>query len=175
MAAPQFVPSPATDIARSYRSPDHVPDSWSPDRPGELVDGRQPSGGRFGYQGPDQGFGLTLAERFRDRLQLTKGEHVDDAMQGCLNIALRRASIYGRAPMVHDLTMAFTMWGFLDAAAPADLVAVRKAVFEGLGNAAHHYAEGRAVAAHVPEATLRMTPQALQAAYPASWRSLLGV
>lgn len=174
MAAPRFVPTPPTDDARGYRSPDHVPDSWMPARPGELANGRQPDGGRFGYQGPDQGYALSLAERFRGRLQLTKGEKADDAIRGCLNIALRRASLFGRGPMVHDLTIAFTIWGYLDAAAPPDLVARRRAAFEGVGNAAHHYAEGRAIAADVPEATLRMSPEAVQAVFPSKWRELVG-
>jgi hypothetical protein len=173
MAAPQFVPTSPTDQPRSYRSPDHVPDAWSPDRPGELA-GRQPSGRRLGYQGPDQGFGLTVAERFRDRLQLAPGERADDAIRGCLNVALRRASLYGRAPSVHDLTMAFTMWGYLDASAPTELVALRRQAFEGVANAAHHYAEGRNVADAVPESTLRLTPDALAGAYPARWRELVG-
>lgn len=173
MAAPQFVPTDPVDAPRAYRSPDHVPDAWMPDRPGDLR-GRQPEGVRLGYQGPDQGFGLRLANRFRDRLQLTTGESADDAVRGCLYVALRRASLYGRAPVVHDLTIAFTVWGFLDANPPVELVAARKALFAGVGNTLHHYAEGRAVAESVPEATLRMTPAQVAAAYPARWTELVG-
>ena len=50
------------------------------------------------------------------------GESVDDAVSGCTAVALRRASLYGRAPVIHDLRIAFTIWGFLDAAPPAELV-----------------------------------------------------
>ena len=173
MAAPQFVPPGAVDDARSYRSPNHVPDGWVPGRPGELP-GRQPQGGRLGYQGPDQGFGLSLADRFRGRLVLAVGESEDDAVRGCLNVALRRASLFGRAPVVHDLTLAFTVWGLLDDAAPEDLVALRRRLFAGVGNASHHYAEGRAVAESVPEATLRMNPDQVARAYPGAWRALVG-
>ena len=177
MAAPQFVPTtPTTGVAdkvRGYDSPEHVPAAWRAARPGDLA-GRQPIGARLGAQGPDQGYGLTLANRFRDRLQLADGESADDAVRGCLNIALRRASLFGRAPVVHDLTMAFTMWGFLDAAPPAELVTLRRKAFEGVANAAHHYAEGRAIADAVPESTLRMTPAQLSAAFPAKFRELIG-
>ena len=173
MAAPHFVPTAPVDEPRSYRSPDHVPAAWMPDRPAELT-GRQPQGARLGFQGPDQGYGLTLANRFRSRLALQPGESADDAVRGCLNVALRRASLFGRAPVVHDLTIAFTIWGLLDAAAPDDLVAVRRTAFEGLADAAHHYAEGRAVAEGIPEATLRMTPAQVTAAFPARWRELVG-
>lgn len=175
MAAPEYVPlTPVEQAHRLYNSPDHVPDPWRPDRPGEL-EGGQPQGARLGNQGPDQGFAFNLAERFRDRLRLTAGEHADDVIQGCVALALRRASLFGRAPMVHDLTIAFTVWGFLDDAAPAELVAQRKKAFEGLGHVAHHYEELRALVDGVPEATLRMTPDEVKAAYPSRWRELLGL
>lgn len=173
MAAPEFVPVDPTDRPRSYRSPDVVPDTWAADRPGELT-GRQPHGRRLGFQGPDQGYGMLLAERFRDRLHLAAGEHADDAVAGCLGVALRRASMVGRAPTVHDLTVAFTIWGFLDPSPPADLVALRRGLFEGVGHVSHHYLEGRAIVDHVPEATLRKPHQEVQAAYPGSWRDLVG-
>jgi len=173
VSAPQFVPADPVDKPRSYASPDHVPDSWKPDRKAELT-GRQPQGDRLGYQGPDQGFGLKIAETFRPKLQLKTGEHSEDAMRGCLGIALRRASIYGRAPVVHDFTIAFTIWGYLDANAPAELLEARKAAFEGVGHVAQHYTEGRLIADAVPEATLRSTHQQVLAAYPSRWRELLG-
>ena len=82
MAAPRFAPVPTAEPARSYDSPDHVPDAWEPGRPGEI-DGRQPAGERLGYQGPDQGYVITLAERARGRVRVQAGESVDDALRGC--------------------------------------------------------------------------------------------
>ena len=104
MAAPQFTPTPVVDTARAYGSPDVVPHAWSPDRPGDIV-GFQPSGDRLGYQGPDQGFAIKIANGFKDRLQLQPGEHAADAIKGCLGVGLRRASMFSRAPVVHDLTL----------------------------------------------------------------------
>jgi hypothetical protein len=171
MAAPRFAPTPVLDNVRAYASPDVVPAPWSPDRPGDL-DAGQPSGERLGYQGPDQGYGLTLANRFRSRLHV--GElTVDDAIRGCLNIALRRASMFGRAPVIHDLTIAFTMWGFLDTDPPADLVARRLELFDGVGHV-HHYKEGRAIVDMVPESTLRLTPAQVTVQYRTGWRQLTG-
>ena len=141
MAAPQYVPTAVTERTKAYESPDHVPDPWRADRPGELA-GRQPRGAQLGAQGPDQGYALTIAARFRDRLQLQPGESADDAISGCLGIALRRASMFGRAPVIHDLTIAFTIWGFLDPSPPPDLVARRRKLFEGVRWADHHYREG---------------------------------
>lgn len=172
MAAPRTARS-SERAPRSYSSPDVVPDAWTPDRPG-IVDGLQPSGARLGSQGPDQGFALTIARRRASRVRLQQGERLDDAIRGCVAIALRRASAFSRAPVVHDVDLAFTIWGFYDDQPPADLVARRAELFEGIGNVLHHYAEGREVADLVPESTLRMTPAAATAAYPAGWRDLTG-
>ena len=173
MAAPQFSPTPVVDASRSYGSPAVVPDAWSPNRPGDLV-GFQPVGARLGFQGPDQGFAIKIANGFRDRLQLQPGEHDGDAIKGCLGLALRRASMFSRAPVVHDLTIAFTIWGFLDANPPVELVTARGALFTGVGHD-HHYTEARAIADLVPAATLQMNPQQVAAAYPTRWRELVGL
>lgn len=174
MAAPKFAPVSPIDESRAYESPAHVPGGWMPDRPGEIV-GFQPVGTRLGFQGPDQGFAIKIANGFRDRLHLNTGEHAADVIQGCLMIGLRRASMFSRAPVVHDLTIAFTAWGFLSADAPADLVEMRKPRFDGLSHIAMHYSEGRSLVDDFPEATLRMTPQQVTAAFPGRWRELLGV
>lgn len=173
MAAPRFAPRSPIDDARGYSSPDHVPGPWMSDRPADIAGG-QPVGTRLGYQGPDQGYAITLAEGLRPQLRLATGERAADAVGGCLGIALRRASLFGRAPVVHDLTIAFTIWGFLDPSPPADLLELRRRLFEGTGNARHGYAEVRQLADMVPEATLRATPQQVAAVWPASWRELVG-
>lgn len=172
MAAPKSAPAGAR-ASRHYSSPDVVPESWNPDRPG-VVEGLQPVGPRLGAQGPDQGYALTIARRLAPRVHLQGRERLDDAIRGCLGIALRRASLYSRAPVVHDLTIAFTIWGFFDAEPPDDLIARRPQLFEGVGDVNHHYAEGRTIADLVPEATLRLTPEQVAAAYPERWRELTG-
>ena len=172
MAAPKFSPVDQTEPVRGYESPDHVPDSWTPTRPGEI-EGFQPEGPSLGSQGPDQGFALRIAARLRPKVQVAVGENVDDAIRGCLGVALRRASLFSRAPVVHDLTIAFTIWGFLDNNPPAELKADRLRLFEGVSNTLHHYDEARALADMVPEATLRMTPAQVAAAYPGRWKELL--
>jgi hypothetical protein len=82
--------------------------------------------------------------------------------------------LYSRAPVVHDVDIAFTIWGYYDEQPPAELTARRAELFEGVGNVNHHYAAGRVIADLVPEATLRMTPDQVRAAYPARWRELTG-
>ena len=173
MAAPKYAPIAPDQQVRAYASPEHVPERWMPERPGEL-DGFQPRAARLGTQGPDQGFALTIARRLAPKVRLQAGEDLDDAIRGSLGIALARASLFSRAPVVHDLTIAFTIWGYFDDQPPAELVERRRELFEGVGNVVHHYAEGRRIVDLVPEATLRMTPAQAASAYPARWRELTG-
>ena len=154
MAAPDYVPEPADDQPRVYVSPPRRPDTWRADRPAEI-DGLQPSGARLGVPGPDQGYALKLARQFQDRLVLVPGESADDAVAGCVAIAMRRSSIFGRAPMIHDLTVAFTLWGYLGEA-PAELTSVRKERFAAVASV-HHYEERREIVDAVPEDVLRMS------------------
>jgi hypothetical protein len=172
MAAPKFAPESPVDDPRSYGSPDVVPERWTPDRPAEI-EGFQPEGPGLGYQGPDQGYALVLAERFTDRLRLAEGERVEDALSGGVAVATRRASMFGRAPVGPDLTVAFTIWGFLDPDPPAALVELRRPLFEGVADR-HHYTQRRALVDRVPEASLRGTPADIAAGYPARWKELIG-
>ena len=132
MAAPEFVPLRPNDKPRAYSSPPRRGDEWRPVRPGELVTtGGQPDAdaGRMGAPGPDQGYLLNLVPLLRDELHLTDGEALADVEAGGVAVALKRASLFGRAPIAHDLRVAYTVWGYLDAAPDAELVAARRARF----------------------------------------------
>jgi hypothetical protein len=157
MAAPEYVPQPKADQPRSYESPPWSGDGWIADRPGDL-DGPQPVGPRLGYPGPDQGYALKLANQlFRGRLVLTPGEDEDDVIAGAVVVAQKRASVFGRAPVVHDLTVAFTIWGYLAEAAP-ELVRLRRKYFRAVA-VRQHYMERRRIADVVPVAVLELTPR----------------
>src|SRR4051794_34442092 len=99
MAAPDFVPV-RPGSPKYYGSPPRRLGSWTAVRPAEAVENGQPEGGPFGFQGPDQGYALKLANSFHGKLHLTAGEHEEDAIAGCLMVAMRRASLFGRAPMM---------------------------------------------------------------------------
>jgi len=151
---PSFVPVVEADqVRRAYQL--HVPSIWTTSRPSELRGTRAPAGSSLGTPGPDQGFALKLARRFEDRLVLGPGDHAEDAISGCTAVAMRRAALFGRAPVIHDLTLAFTLWGFLEGA-PADLVAAREPLFR---SASHHYRVQRTIADCVLESTLRLAPE----------------
>lgn len=175
MAQPEFVPGPSPAATpRGALVPGELlpgPLGWRADRPGDHVAGqRPPSGAAFGSPGPDQGYALLLARRFEPRLQLSRGERGDDAVAGCLGVALRRASLFHRAPVTPDLELAFGIWGFLTLQPPEDLVAFRRPLF---ASAAHHYWDQRDIAGLVPEATLRLEPADAIERLATAWRALL--
>lgn len=172
MAAPEYVPQPPIRRVRSYSSPPRRPEPWIAERPGELH-GPQPRGERLGSPGPDQGYIYVLARRFRSRLHLATGVHEEDAVAGAVAVALKRASLLGRAPVLTDLTVAFTIWGFLGEA-PDELVELRRPLFADVANP-HHYSAQRRIADLVPDGVLRMSPQEVAEAHRTDWRSLLSL
>jgi hypothetical protein len=173
MAAPEYVPVNPMDDVRTYESPPRRPGSWRATRPGDLH-GENPRGGHFGNPGPDQGYALVLAKRTCDRLHLEHGEKVDDVIAGCVGVALKRASLLGRAPVIHDLTAAYTVWGYLDEKPPPDLVALRKDAFDEVALPLH-YAERQRIVAAVRGDALRKLHTAIAEDHAVNWRALLDV
>jgi len=172
VAAPEYVPEKAMNHVRSYESPPRRPQSWRPDRPGDSDTGFE-RGDRLGAQGPDQGYVYVLARRFEGQLQLAADEREEDALVGCTGVALKRASLFGRAPVVHDMTVALTVWGYLGDA-PPDLIAFRQPLFAEVASP-HHYPEQRRVVDLVPDDVLRRTPDEIAEAHRSDWRSLLSI
>ena len=182
MAVPSHIPQAVT-APRVYRSPPRRPEPWTARRPGELVgvdadaDARGGGSGRLGCQGPDQGYALRLAQRFADAVVVESGESVDDVLAGCCAVALRRASLFGRAPVVHDLRLALELFGFLveedSDERSGDLNAWRREKFAG-ASSRHGYTVRRRLAESVPESALCMTPQEAAEARDDDWRRLIG-
>ena len=171
MAAPEHVPTKPAQHVRSYASPPRRAGSWTADRPGEIV-GVQPEGDRLGTPGPDQGYALKLVTRFEGTLTLRDGEHQADALAGASAIAMKRSGLFGRAPIVHDLTVGLTIWGFLDQDPPADLVDLRRGRFDEI-HLVHHYQELRRVADAAPERILRLPHAQVADLHRDDWRSCL--
>jgi len=173
MAAPEYVPVKPMDDVRTYESPPRRPGSWLATRPGDLH-GENPDGDRFGHAGPDQGYAIGLAKRLSDRLHLEPGEAVDDVIAGCVGVALKRASLLGRAPVIYDLTAAYTVWGYLNDNPPADLVALRKKAFDEVA-LPMHYTERHRIVSAVRDDALRKLHTAIAQDHRADWRALLDV
>jgi hypothetical protein len=169
MGAPQHVPTDPT-APRHYQAPHRRPGGWTADRPGELHGG-QPTAARLGRQGPDQGYALRLAAVVADELQLTGGESKGDVVAGCVAVGLKRASLFGRAPIMNDLRAAAAVWGF-DRAAEDALVDERTKRFAEIANA-HHYEERRAVVDAVPDEVLVLDLDEIRRRAKADWRSVL--
>jgi hypothetical protein len=167
MTQPSYVPISSADRVRPVeRLP--VARAWRADRPSDEANSRVPTGPRFGRTGPDLGYGLKLAKRFEDRLELAEGESAHDAVAGCFAVGSGRAAEFGRAPVIYDMEFAYTYWGYLGGA-PADLVAFRLPLFRG---AAHDYWIQRDIADRVGDEVLRLTPAQVRGRL-ADWRSLL--
>lgn len=171
MSAPPYVPTRPARALRTYSSSPRLEEGWRPTRPGEVA-GRQPAGPRLGSQGPDPGYALTLAGRFRDRLHLQAGEHPEDAIAGATAVALKRASGAGRAPILADLTIGFTIWGFLDAKPDKRLLEARHHLFEEC-RVPHNYAKLRAIADAVPADVLNQPHQAVLDQYRDGWNQVI--
>ena len=139
-------------------------------RPGDLA-GRQPAGDKLGSQGPDQGYVLKLLDLFSEKLDLAEGEDRHDAEAGVVGVALKRASQFGRAPVVYDVEVAYRVFGYLDPPVP-ELVELRRRLFTGAG---HSYRLERAISDAVPAETLRLSPAEVAAQHQADWRSLLAL
>lgn len=170
MASPDFVPVNPSDRVRTYTSPPRRNDAWVAGRPGD-VEGAQPSGPRLGTTGPDQGYAFTLVDLFEDRLVLGSVDH-EDAVAGCVAIAMRRSALFGRGPVVHDLTVAFTVFGFLDESPDPALVSLREGLFAEV-KSSHHYTERRELVDLVLEEILRLPHAKVEAQYETDWRSNL--
>ena len=168
MAAPEYVPVSLADMPRQEDAP-KPPDSWRADRPGDLKAG-QPVGPKLGSQGPDQGYALGLARRLEGTIYVFEGESKEDAIAGAVAVALKRASRFGRAPVIYDLEFAFRLFGFIGTA-PPDLVTFRQKLFEA---ARHHYWDQRAIVDLMPDETLSLTPAQVNERL-ADWKSLFAI
>ena len=165
MTQPDYVPLAGGDRVRPVdRLP--APGAWSTTRPAEL-DEELPVGRHFGATGPDLGYGLKLAKRFAQRLELPAAE-ADDAIAGCFACGAKRASSFGRAPVIYDMEWAYVLWGFASGA-PEALVAFRAPLFKG---AAHHYWDQRQIVERVKPATFALAPSSVREQL-GLWQNLL--
>ena len=152
MAVDPYVPIAPEDAPR--RSVPIPPArGWRATRPGDIdpAVGVGCQGVLFGTPGPDGGYALALAERFRDRITVVSPETIADAEELAAGLAMRRAALFGRAPVICDLEVAFTLFGWLGDP-PQELVGWRRFAVAGVE---HDYARRVALVDAVPEDRLR--------------------
>lgn len=173
MAIPSYVPVDPRLKPRDYESSPRRGNSWyAKGRPGEIIPDEMPTGGLYGNHGPDIGYAFSLLDRVGDRLVLVAGENRADAEAGCVAVAMRRAAMNGRAPILADLDVAFTVWGFYDDQPASGLRVLRAEMFQGARARIHGYDLRREIANVVSAQALRMTPAAVTAAHAQDWASL---
>ena len=152
MAVDPYVPVSPEDAPRQSVA---IPPArgWKASRPGDIDPevGVGCRGVLFGTPGPDSGYALVLAERFRDRIKAVAPETADDAEALAAGLAMRRAALFGRAPVVSDLEVALRLFGWLDDP-PPELVEWRRFAVAGVE---HDYARRLALIDAVPEEFLR--------------------
>jgi len=139
---------------------------WRPDRPGDLSGPTIGHGALTGRPGPNVGFAYTLTERIKDRMRLGPNEHIVDVVPVVAEIAGKRAALFGRAPVIHDVEHAMNVLGY-DRYDNAAFVEARTLLVLG---AAHDYERRRSVVDDVSDELLRSTGLALKDGIEA-WRS----
>ncbi|MGH9294953.1 MAG: hypothetical protein ACRD0B_06445 [Acidimicrobiales bacterium] len=174
MTQPKYAPIVSSTAVRDTRRL-AAPPPWLAHRPADFADDPHPSRRpNTGIPGPDQGYALLLAERFASRLRLGEGEHAEDVLMGAVMIGLRRAALFGRAPVSADIELGLNLFGYLYGVSE-EIVDARARYFSG---AANDYWQQRDLAEWVPESTLRMTPAQVRVVLedePEAWRDLAGL
>lgn len=133
--------------------------AWRADRPGDLVDGVQPRGARFGTPGPNVGYAMSLVRRMRGPFELSALEDHHDVDVVVSAVAMKRAASLGRAPIGADVECAALALGYLGATTP-EMIAWRADAVDGAG---HDYEAVRKICDAVPLEALRLAPSALAA------------
>ena len=168
MSSPKYVPQKGASVDAVYVSPPKRPGSWNASRPGEAK-GEPTTVGALGSVGPDQGYAYKLVDHFRDRLH-TGSVEPKDAIAGCVAVAMKRAALFGRAPVSHDLEVAFRCFGFLTSSASEELVEMREPQFAEVANH-HHYTNLRELVDSVSNDFLRKSHDRIESDCSQDWKA----
>ena len=152
--APEDAPRHDQNLAVGVSVP--APRPWVADRPGDLLGG-QPRGDLLGAPGPNVGYALSLAHRAAGRFALAPHEHLDDAVSVVGEVAMKRASSFGRAPVLDDVECAMLLLGYQGGCAP-DFAEWRAAAIIG---AHHDYRIRRVLCDGIDLDALRRAPAGL--------------
>lgn len=153
-AVPEDSPRQEQNLAPGVSLPPARPSAGG--RPGEVA-GPWPRGAGFGSPGPNVGFALTLVARAHLRITLAPNEHEGDAHALVAAVAMKRASLFGRAPVAADVSCALLILGY-EGPASGDFVEWR--ILAGI-DAAHDYRPGLDICARVSPEDLRLDPRDL--------------
>ncbi len=128
MTQPSFV-----SVSRMNSPPCSVP--IPPARIGRQVElPREWPTGRAGSPGPDQGYAMRLVRLYANRIVDDGGVARGDLLRICAATALKRASRFGRGPMMNDAAFAFHLWGFDDIPLSDEYRGARQALLTGVSH-----------------------------------------
>ena len=170
MAAPKYVPPPVQQT-KYYQSTAKIRHSSGVERPAEIYIHNANEAGT-GHPGPDQGYALRLVKDFKDKIFLFPGEHWQDASEVAVLTALKRASLFGRAPCAHDIEAGLWIWGYLDSNPEDQLIEIRKGNFGHIGSG-HNYLKRRYVSDAVSSSSLKRPLDQIRMDYGKSWRTMI--
>lgn len=153
---------PLEDLPRSEPTPAPAR-RWSANRPGDLHRPEEvPWGGSFGTPGPDTGYALKLAGDAD--FQLDEDEHRHAVEELILVIMGARASLFGKAPSIDDLSFALMLLGLNRSSEipEATMTRLSDARRFWAPRVAHSHTEARTVAAKLTPALLSLSHDELR-------------
>ena len=112
MATPRFVPVGPRERARPIDFAGIPPARRTQPRAGEVL--HQPRARGFGVPCPDGGYALLLAREVAGDLALAAGDQREDAVWAIATVAMRRAAVVGRAPVIYDVLFASALLAYDD-------------------------------------------------------------
>ncbi len=139
LATEPFVPEHRDSVYADDELPPSRP--WRADRPGEVSG--SPDVVMFGAIGPDAGYIGRLAAGYMDRI-VAGVSNKADLVAGAEAIAMRRASVYGRAPIGADLEVGLLVLGAFEGA-PGDWSSLQSAIAVKVRGMRYPPAKNRAV------------------------------
>ena len=136
MTQPDYVPVASGSQLREVESL-AIAEGWTPSRPSELAPLKVSAveqGTMLGTPSPDSGFALKLARIRVHKLELAEGEHGEDVERAVAAIAIKRAALFSRAPVIYDVDFAIALLGYDESDIPAEVLAHRKSVISGVSH-----------------------------------------
>ena len=134
---PKRIDSPRHDQNMPEGIETPAPKVWKAVRPGDSKNKSKAADNKLiGHAGPNSGFAMTLAARQSKEFVLASNEHSHDVEVILAEIAMRRASHFGRAPIRADIDFASHLFGF-DVQPAKGIEDWRPNLVAGLGHEEH--------------------------------------
>ncbi|NNN10742.1 MAG: hypothetical protein HKL83_02655 [Acidimicrobiaceae bacterium] len=111
MTQPDYVPIAESEEVRKFWVQPASPEAGVV-KASQLSLPDQHRGDRRGSPGPDMGYALKLGQRLKGTLELSPHEHEEDAIAAVVALAMKRASLFGRAPVSTDLEVSASLLGY---------------------------------------------------------------